>query len=390
MPNLRQGEFVEGNYTFLHSGRPPGQTKLKGVAIAVKKKINTIRSLVINWKGFSSRVMSMRIKLDKFTATVVSVLYAPTFKRPPEEKALFYDQLSEVLTAIPRLDRVFLLGDFNARVGRNQEAWPDVIGAHGPGDINEQGTLLLELCTCFGLCITNTCFSHADIHKGTWQHPRSKRWHLIDYIIVRQHYKSDVLDSGVRRSADCWTDHKMVCARVKLRFHLSTQKRKATTPKRLNVRKLSDPSISDQLQESICENLSGITSENFSLEQRWEYLRDTIYNSAKDTIGFQKRNHRDWFDEYNPTIRNLLNQEQTAFQAVLSNDTRVNRARYSQSRSTCQRELRRLLFFPDGCSISRDSRQSPYHLRVSMIFCMQMMLLWPLKLVNPYKKASQP
>lgn len=115
----------------------------------------------------------MRIKLDKFTATVVSV-YAVTFKRPPEEKALFYNQLSEVLTAIPRLDRVFLLGDFNARVVRDQEAWPDVVGAHGLGDINEQGTLLLELCIRFGLCITSTCFSHADIHKGTWQHPRSK------------------------------------------------------------------------------------------------------------------------------------------------------------------------------------------------------------------------
>lgn len=65
--------------------------------------------------------MSMRIKLDKFVATVISV-YAPTFKRPPEEKALFYDQLSEVLTAVPRSDRIFLLGDFNARVGTDFEA----------------------------------------------------------------------------------------------------------------------------------------------------------------------------------------------------------------------------------------------------------------------------
>ena len=134
----------------------------------------------------------------------------------------------------------------------------------------------------------------------------------------------------------------MVCARLNLRFQLSTQKQKAIMPKRLNVSKLIDPSISDQLQESIRENLSSTTPENFSLKQRWVYHRDTIYNSAKDTIGFQKRNHRDWFDENNPTISNLLNQKQAAFQAVLSNDTRESRARYSQARSTCQRELRHL------------------------------------------------
>ena len=66
---------------------------------------------MISWKGFSSRVMSMRIKLDKFTATVVRV-YAPTFKRLPEEKSLFYDQLAEVLTAIPKPDRVFFAWRF--------------------------------------------------------------------------------------------------------------------------------------------------------------------------------------------------------------------------------------------------------------------------------------
>lgn len=101
-----EGEFIEGDYTFLYPGRSPEQTKLEGVAIAIK---NSIRPIVIDWKGTSSWVVSMRIKLDKFTAIVIGV-YAPTFKKPPEEKALFYDQLSEVLSAVPRSDRIFLLG----------------------------------------------------------------------------------------------------------------------------------------------------------------------------------------------------------------------------------------------------------------------------------------
>ena len=58
--------------------------------LAVMAVKNTIRPLVISWTGVSSRVMNMRVKLDTFNAKVLSV-YAPTFKRPPEEKALFYD-----------------------------------------------------------------------------------------------------------------------------------------------------------------------------------------------------------------------------------------------------------------------------------------------------------
>ena len=35
------------------------------------------------------------------------------------------------------------------------------------------------------LTITNTLFRQADMYKTTWMHPRSKQWHLIDYVICR-------------------------------------------------------------------------------------------------------------------------------------------------------------------------------------------------------------
>lgn len=138
-------------------------------------------------------------------------------------------------------------------------------------------------------------FSHANIYKGTWQHPRSKRWHLIDYIIVKHLHKNDIIDSRVRGSADCWTDHKLVC--IRLKFHISVQKRKVNAPKRLNVNNLKDPSKAEQLRESISKNLASNDASDEPLEQLWENLRNTVYSSAADNIGYQKRNHRDWFDE---------------------------------------------------------------------------------------------
>ena len=43
--------------------------------------------------------------------------------------------------------------------------------------------------------------------KVTWQLPRSKHWHMIDYIIVRRQDLKDLYSVWAMRGADCWTDH---------------------------------------------------------------------------------------------------------------------------------------------------------------------------------------
>ena len=212
-----EGEFTEGGYTILCSGRSSDQPKLEGVAIALKSHL---RSSIVNWKAINSRLMTMCIKLDKNCHVTVLSVYAPTFKRPQEEKILFYDQLSSTLSDIPKGDRIFLLGDFNARVGSDTTTWPDLIGQNGLSVANSQGYMLLELCT-----------RHHHQHPiHSCRHPQRNldapaiqkiaydRFHHCESA-----FQEDVLDSRVRRSADCWTDHKLVCARLKFRFHISKQ-----------------------------------------------------------------------------------------------------------------------------------------------------------------------
>ena len=57
----------------------------------------------------------------------------------------------------------------------------DVLGQHGVGKLNENG--LLTLCSEYQLVITNTLFQLKNKFKTSWQHPCSKHWHLLDYII---------------------------------------------------------------------------------------------------------------------------------------------------------------------------------------------------------------
>ncbi|KAA3674737.1 uncharacterized protein DEA37_0002402 [Paragonimus westermani] len=69
-----------------------------------------------------------------------------------------YNQLSAPIRSTQRDDGLFVLGDFNPRVGRDPTACSGVIGLRSVGSLNENGDCLLHLCTTQKLATTNTRF----------------------------------------------------------------------------------------------------------------------------------------------------------------------------------------------------------------------------------------
>ena len=128
----------------------------------------------------SDRIMTTRIPLTKDrNATIVSA-YAPTMTNPEENKDTFYSQLKGTLRNIPSTDKLLPIGDFNARIGRENDKWPSALGKYGIGKCNPNGELLLALCTEFDLIVTNTMFKqkgrtqdHMDASPlSTWAYDR--------------------------------------------------------------------------------------------------------------------------------------------------------------------------------------------------------------------------
>ena len=111
-----------------------------------------------------------------------------------------------------------MLRDFNALVGSrvsgNEEWWYER-GPHEHGALIEAGRELLSFLSINEATVCNTWFAK-DIHKQTWQHPKSKQWHCIDYVIMRKAHRRRCLDVTVVRGAQCNTDHMML--KVKLQF----------------------------------------------------------------------------------------------------------------------------------------------------------------------------
>ena len=80
----------------------------------------------------------------------------PTLFTKDEIKVQFYDSLVQVTSSIPPREKIYILGDFNARVGADHNKWPMCLGMHDVGRINENGQILLEFCAQFQLCITSS------------------------------------------------------------------------------------------------------------------------------------------------------------------------------------------------------------------------------------------
>jgi hypothetical protein len=59
------------------------------------------------------------------------------------------------------------MGDFNAKVGRENEGVEHVMGKHSIGEVNENGGMLIEFCDSHDMLIGRTMFPHQDVHKTT-------------------------------------------------------------------------------------------------------------------------------------------------------------------------------------------------------------------------------
>ena len=120
-------------------------------------------------------------------------MYAPTLQAETGVKEAFYRDLHDLLQQVDSKDKLLILGDFNAKVGRDFELWKGVLRRHGIGNCNVNERLLLEFYSEHQLVITNPLFQQKDRFKATRRHPLSKHWHLLDYFLTQQHDTRDAL-----------------------------------------------------------------------------------------------------------------------------------------------------------------------------------------------------
>ena len=97
-----------------------------GVAITVNKRV---RNAVLGCSLKNKEIISVRFQGKPFNITVIQV-YAQTSYAEEAEVERFYEDLQDLLELTPKKDVLFIIGDWNAKVGSQER--PGVTGKFGP------------------------------------------------------------------------------------------------------------------------------------------------------------------------------------------------------------------------------------------------------------------
>ena len=134
-------------------------------------------------------MISVRFQGKPFNITVIQVC-ALTSNTEDAEIEQFYEDLQDLLELTPKKDVLFIIGDWNAKVG--SQAIPGVTGRLGLGVQNEAGQRLTEFCQENALVIANTLFQQHKRRPYTWTSPDGQHRHHIDYILCSQRWRSSI------------------------------------------------------------------------------------------------------------------------------------------------------------------------------------------------------
>ena len=176
------GEFNSDDHNIYYCGQE--SLRRNEVAIMVN---NRVRNAVLGCNLKNDRMISVRFHGKPFSITVIQI-YVPTSNA--EEAEGFYEDLQDLLELIPPKDVLFVIRDWNAKVG-SQET-PGVTGKFGLGIQNEAGQRLIEFCQENALVIANALFQQHKRGLYTWTSPDSQHQNQIDYILCSQRWRSSI------------------------------------------------------------------------------------------------------------------------------------------------------------------------------------------------------
>ena len=158
-------------------------------------------------------MISVRFQGKPFNITVIQA-YAPTSNT--EEAEQFYEDLQDLLELTPKKDVLFIIGDWNAKVGSQEKA--GVTGKFGLGVRNEARQRLIEFCQENALVISNILFQQHKRRLYTWTSPDGQHQNQIDYILCSQRWRSSIQSAKTRPGAAFGSDHERLIAKFRLKL----------------------------------------------------------------------------------------------------------------------------------------------------------------------------
>jgi endonuclease/exonuclease/phosphatase family metal-dependent hydrolase len=159
----------------------------------------------MGFEPINERICKLRLK-GKYNITIINI-HAPTEEKDEDTKERFFAELQQIQGKVPKHDLLLILGDYNAKIGRERD-YQNVTRNHTLHDItNRNGELVCEYAIANDMVVASTFFQHKSIHKGTWISPDTLTLNQIDHVLVSNNKRQMIQDVRTLRGRNCDSDH---------------------------------------------------------------------------------------------------------------------------------------------------------------------------------------
>jgi hypothetical protein len=205
--------------------------------------------------------------------------------------------LEQIHNETPKNDIKIILGDFNAKIGKEQLFKPIIEMQSKHEESSENGLTATDFAAGKNMHISSTFFPHKTIRKETRISLDGKTKNQFDHVMIDSRHATDISDVRSFRGADCSTDHFLVRAMVKQRIAIG-KKMKGEKITRLNTEVLANEEIRAKYKEKIEKCLKEQDLMISNVEECWTKIKTSIKTNAEEVLGERKNQIRnEWFDD---------------------------------------------------------------------------------------------
>jgi hypothetical protein len=141
---------------------------------------------------FVSDRMSYIVPRGRWHNTIVLNERALTEEKGDDSKDSFYEELEEVFDHFPTYHMKILLGDFNAKMGRENTFKLTIGNESLHKDSYDNGVTVVNFAKSKNLVVKSRIFLHRNIHKYTWTSPDGKTHNQMDHILIDRRWHSSM------------------------------------------------------------------------------------------------------------------------------------------------------------------------------------------------------
>ena len=323
-----------------------GYSHFNNWTLAHTSSLNTHGVAVLYNKRIEKRIVSITAKSERIIAVHLTgnprlcfvSAYAPTETAEQQVKDFFYEDLNDLVSAIPPHTITILAGDLNSRIGANsRETNPRVVGKYCyHRTSNDNGLRLISMCEFASLRPANSWFPNRPTRLRTFKSPRGE-YYQLDHIIISTKWWKSLKDCRAYNTCNIGSDHKIVTAKLKL----SLRKSKDTPTARCSFQtdKLKSANTRAQFDIELRNRFNALLEKDPSdqsgvnpIQRRADALNAALVSVSEDVLGKRpKAKQPSWVSS---STLQLINEEGEAKKEYLRTFSQVSKEKWKEKQTT--------------------------------------------------------